>query len=133
VAFIGVVSLVGLYRMDAFKTIENNTPEFCETFNMDGSAEDIEIDYERGYAYLSFQDRAALISGENVQGRIVKINLNKSPYVITSALTEQPEHLRPHGISLYIDDNGRRHLAVINHPKNRGTEPENIDLFFRRK
>ena len=115
--------------MDAFKTIENNTPEFCETFNMDGSAEDIEIDYERGYAYLSFQDRAALISGENVQGRIVKINLNKSPYEITSALTEQPEHLRPHGISLYIDDNGRRHLAVINHPKNRGTEPENIDLF----
>jgi len=62
VAFIGVVSLVGLYRMDAFKTIENNTPEFCETFNMDGSAEDIEIDYERGYAYLSFQDRAALTS-----------------------------------------------------------------------
>jgi len=129
VAFIGVVSLVGLYRMDAFKTIENNTPEFCETFNMDGSAEDIEIDYERGYAYLSLQDRAALISGENVQGRIVKINLNKSPYEITSALTEQPEHLRPHGISLYIDDNGRRHLAVINHPKNRGTEPENVDLF----
>ena len=71
---VGVVSLIGLYRMDAFKTIENNTPEFCETFNMDGSAEDIEIDYERGYAYLSFQDRAALISGENVQGRTVKIN-----------------------------------------------------------
>ncbi|SVD53751.1 uncharacterized protein METZ01_LOCUS406605, partial [marine metagenome] len=55
VACIGVLSLIGLYRMDAFKTIQNNTPEFCETFNMDGSAEDIEIDYERGYAYLSIQ------------------------------------------------------------------------------
>ena len=115
--------------MDAFKTIENNTPESCSSLVMDGSAEDIEIDYARGYAYLSVQDRAALIRGEMVQGRIVKINLNKKPYEITSALNEQPEHLRPHGISLHIDDRGKRHLAVINHPKNRGLEPENIDLF----
>ena len=110
--------------MDAFKTIENNTPESCSSLVMDGSAEDIEIDYARGYAYLSVQDRAALIRGEMVQGRIVKINLNKKPYEITSALSEQPEHLRPHGISLHIDDKGKRHLAVINHPKNRGLEPE---------
>ncbi len=115
--------------MDAFKTIENNTPESCSSLVMDGSAEDIEIDYARGYAYLSVQDRAALIRGEMVQGRIVKINLNKQPYEITSALNEQPEHLRPHGISLHIDDRGKRHLAVINHPKKRGLEPENVDLF----
>ena len=115
--------------MDAFKTIDNNTPESCRALIMDGSAEDIEIDYERGYAYLSIQDRAALIRGEMVQGRIVKINLNKKPYEIISALSEQPQHLRPHGISLHIDNKGKRHLAVINHPKNRGLEPENVDLF----
>ena len=115
--------------MDAFKIIEHNTPESCRALIMDGSAEDIEIDYERGYAYLSIQDRAALIRGEMVQGRIVKINLNKKPYEIISALSEQPQHLRPHGISLHIDDKGKRHLAVINHPKNRGLEPENVDLF----
>ena len=129
IAFIGILSLIGLYRMDAFKTIENNTPESCRALIMDGSAEDIEIDYERGYAYLSIQDRAALIRGEMVQGRIVKINLNKKPYEITSALNEQPDHLWPHGISLHIDEKGKRHLAVINHPKNRGLEPENVDLF----
>jgi len=88
--------------MDAFKIIEHNTPESCRALIMDGSAEDIEIDYERGYAYLSIQDRAALIRGEMVQGRIVKINLNKKPYEITSALNKQPEHLRPHGISLHM-------------------------------
>ena len=127
--FVGILSLIGLYRMDTFKIIEHNTPESCRALIMDGSAEDIEIDYERGYAYLSIQDRAALIRGEMVQGRIVKINLNKKPYEITSALNEQPEHLRPHGISLHIDDKGKRHLAVINHPKDRGLEPENVDLF----
>ncbi|SVB12533.1 uncharacterized protein METZ01_LOCUS165387, partial [marine metagenome] len=53
--FVGILSLIGLYRMDAFKIIEHNTPESCRALIMDGSAEDIEIDYERGYAYLSIQ------------------------------------------------------------------------------
>ena len=65
--------------MDAFKTIENNTPESCSSLVMDGSAEDIEIDYARGYAYLSVQDRAALIRGEMVQGRICLLYTSPSP------------------------------------------------------
>ena len=124
-----LVSLLMLQRMGTFKTITDNTPEVCESFKMNGSAEDIEIDYTRGIAYLSIQDREALIKGENTQGFIGKIDLNKKPYQLVSALTKQPEHLRPHGLSLYIDNRGKRHLAVINHPKNRGKEPEVIDLF----
>jgi len=122
-------SLWMLQRLDTFKTITNNTPEVCESFVMNGSAEDIEIDYARGIAYLSIQDREALIKGQNTQGFIGMINLNKQPYELVSALTQQPTHLRPHGLSLHIDSSGKRHLAVINHPKNRGTEPEVIDLF----
>jgi len=122
-------SLWMLQRMDTFKTITNNTPEVCESFEMAGSAEDIEIDYARGIAYLSIQDREALIKGENAQGFIGKIDLNQKPYELLSALTEQPDHLRPHGLSLYIDKTGKRHMAVINHPKNRGIEPEVIDLY----
>ena len=130
VLFILLFSLWMLQRMDTFKTITNNTPEVCESFAMSGSAEDIEIDYARGIAYLSIQDREALIKGKNTQGFIGKIDLNKKPYELVSALTEQPEHLRPHGLSLHIDKAGKRHLAVINHPKNRGDEPEVIDLFI---
>jgi len=122
-------SLWMLQRMDTFKTITNNTPEVCESFEMAGSAEDIEIDYARGIAYLSIQDREALIKGENTQGFIGKIDLNQKPYELISALTEQPDHLRPHGLSLHIDKAGKRHMAVINHPKNRGIEPEVIDLY----
>ena len=129
VLFIILFSLWMLQRMDTFKTIANNTPEVCESFEMSGSAEDIEIDYARGIAYLSIQDREALIKGQNTQGFIGKIDLNQKPYELVSALTEQPEHLRPHGLSLHIDKTGKRHLAVINHPKNRGVEPEVIDLF----
>jgi hypothetical protein len=124
-----LVSLLMLQRMGIFKTITNNTPDVCESFKMNGSAEDIEIDYTRGIAYLSIQDREALIKGESTQGFIGKIDLNKKPYKLVSALTKQPEHLRPHGLSLYIDNEDKRHLAIINHPKNRGEEPEVIDLF----
>jgi len=129
ILFILLFSLWMLQRMDTFKTVTNNTPEICESFEMNGSAEDIEIDYTRGLAYLSIQDREALIKGENTQGFIGKIDLNKKPYTLVSALSKQPEHLRPHGLSLYIDNRGKRHLAIINHPKNRGEEPEVIDLF----
>ena len=68
VLFIILFSLWMLQRMDTFKTIANNTPEVCESFEMSGSAEDIEIDYARGIAYLSIQDREALIKGQNTQG-----------------------------------------------------------------
>ena len=97
VLFIILFSLWMLQRMDTFKTIANNTPEVCESFEMSGSAEDIEIDYARGIAYLSIQDREALIKGQNTQGFIGKIDLNQKPYELVSALTEQPEHLRQHG------------------------------------
>ncbi len=129
VLLILLLSLWMLQRMDTFKTITNNTPEVCESFEMAGSAEDIEIDYARGIAYLSIQDREALIKGENAQGFIGKINLNQKPYELVTALTKQPDHLRPHGLSLHIDKAGKRHMAVINHPKNRGIEPEVIDLY----
>ena len=74
------------------------------------------------YKIESFNQR------QNTQGFIGKIDLNQKPYELVSALTEQPEHLRPHGLSSHIDKTGKRHLA-INHPKNRGVEPEVIDLF----
>ncbi|MDP2322998.1 MAG: hypothetical protein Q8N51_03105, partial [Gammaproteobacteria bacterium] len=38
-------------------------------------------------------------------------------------------HLRTHGLSLYIDTTGKRSLFVINHPANRGVQPELIEIF----
>jgi len=42
---------------------------------------------------------------------------------------DPPGHLRPHGLSLYIDENGLRTMVLINHPVNRGVEPEYVELF----
>jgi arylesterase/paraoxonase len=123
------VTLLILYRGGAFKTLEPHFDGDCTTLELDGSAEDIQIDRDRGFAYLSLIDRKALVTGDGAQGTIGRVDLNQRPLKVDNALATKPDHFRPHGMSIYIDENGQRHLFVINHPVNRGTEPEMVELF----
>ena len=122
-----LVSVIGtlyvLNRGGAFREIKPHFAGRCDSLPLDGSAEDITVDRERGFAYISYMDRAALIRGEAVQGTIMRIDLNRVPLVPEDALLDRPAHLRTHGLSLYISPEGKRSLFVINHPVNRGTEP----------
>lgn len=136
--FVGLVVLVAvagtlyvLNRGGAFRTIEPQFAGRCESLPLDASAEDITIDRERGLAYLSYLDRQSLVKGDgtNVQGTVMRIDLNQTPLVLEEALLDKPAHLRTHGLSLYIDPAGQRSLFVINHPVNRGTEPELVEVF----
>jgi arylesterase/paraoxonase len=135
---IGLVVLVAavgtlyvLNRGGAFRTIEPHFAGRCESLPLDASAEDITIDRERGLAYLSYLDRQALVKGDgtNVQGTIMRLDLNRTPLMLEQALLDKPAHLRTHGLSLYIDAAGNRSLFVINHPVNRGSEPELVEVF----
>ena len=136
--FVGLLVLVAavgtlyvLNRGGAFRTIEPHFAGRCESLPLDASAEDITIDRERGLAYVSYLDRQTLIKGDgtNVQGTIMRLDLNRTPLVLEDALLDKPAHLRTHGLSLYIDAAGRRSLFVINHPVNRGSEPELVEVF----
>jgi arylesterase/paraoxonase len=136
--FIGVLILVAtvgtlyvLNRGGAFRKIEPHFAGHCDSLPLDASAEDITIDRERGLAYLSYLDRQSLVKGDgtNVQGTIMRLDLNRTPLVLEDALLDKPAHLRTHGLSLYIDSAGARSLFVINHPVNRGSEPELVEVF----
>jgi hypothetical protein len=128
-----LVSIIGtlyiLNRGGAFREIKPHFAGRCDSLPLDGSAEDVTVDRERGLAYISFLDRAALIRGEAAQGTVMRIDLNRLPLVPEDALLDRPAHLRTHGLSLYISPDGRRSLFVINHPVNRGTEPELVEVF----
>jgi len=138
---IGVLVLVAglgtayvLNRGGAFRPIEPHFTGTCETLPLDASAEDMTVDRERGLVYISYLDRQGLINGEgkapgSVQGTIMRLDLNRSPLALEDALLDKPAHLRTHGLSLYIDPAGKRSLFVINHPLNRGTEPEQVEVF----
>jgi len=119
-------SLLMAWRLDVFVTINEKKPNSCEAIELDGSAEDIEIDYRNGTAYLSILDRRGLIEGKDVQGRIGKIDLKSTPWKIERVFSgEGLDNFRPHGLSIYEDS-----LAAINHPKERGSDPESIEMFL---
>ncbi len=131
---VGIVVCAGLLVAVVFKRgvhtgIEPGFDGYCEPFALEGSAEDIAIDHERGVAWLSMMDRKALVRGEDVTGTIMRLDLNQKPFALAAGLESAPQPFRPHGLSLYIDDDGRRHLFAINHPKQRDIEPERVELF----
>ncbi|MCP4715754.1 MAG: hypothetical protein GY868_11610 [Deltaproteobacteria bacterium] len=101
----------------------------CSDFPMAGSGEDVQIDRDRGLAYVSLFDRLGTVKGETVgPGDILRIDLTRTPPEATSALADGPQ-LHPHGISLFIDQTGQRHLYVINHPEDRKTGKEKIERY----
>lgn len=124
-----VVSAVGLWGYLRFSGDEPHFAGTCEALDLAESAEDMQVDRERGLAYLSLIDRAALAQGEAAQGWIGRLDLNAPATAIEPALIDKPDHFRPHGLSLWVDGAGLRSLFVINHPVERGIEPELVELF----
>jgi arylesterase/paraoxonase len=123
------VSVIGVFGYLKFGLPPAYFAGQCETLELNESAEDMQVDRERGFAYLSLIDRGALARGEAAQGWIGRLDLNADTLVVEPALIDPPDHLRPHGLSLHIDENGRRTLVVINHPLNRGIDAEHVELF----
>lgn len=123
------LNVVGLW---AFLRFSGDAPHFagtCETLNLDESAEDILVDRERGLAYLSLIDRRSLADGNPAQGWVGRLDLDGDSRTVEPALIDPPGHFRPHGMSLWVDAAGQRTLVVINHPVERGVEPEHVELF----
>lgn len=124
-----LVTAIGLWAYLRFSGDEPHFAGRCEALELDGSAEDIQVDRERGFAYLSLLDRRGLAQGEPVQGRIGRLDLTAASLSVEPAIVDPPAHFRPHGISLWADAGGQRWMFVINHPVERGREPELVELF----
>jgi arylesterase/paraoxonase len=129
IVVLSIVTVIGVF---GYLELSQDEPHFagqCDTLDLEGSAEDIQVDRERGFAYLSVIDRMALATGGDAQGTILRLDLNEAGAAPVPALIDPPDHFRPHGISLFIDKNGLRSLIAINHPEDRGVGQEFIELF----
>jgi sugar lactone lactonase YvrE len=101
----------------------------CVSFELNGSGEDVQIDRAHGLAYVSLFDRQGLAKGDPVgPGDILRVDMTRTPLETVSAIADGPE-LRPHGISLFVDQTGQRYLFVINHPEDRATGQEKIERY----
>ncbi len=127
-AGIGFTAIIA-YRGSWLRDVEPTFAGSCESLELSGSAEDIALDRERGIAYLSLLDRRGLVTGDAVQGTVAKVDLTRRPLTAVTALDSQPAHFRPHGLSLFLDARGNRYLFSLNHPVNRGEEPELVERF----
>jgi arylesterase/paraoxonase len=121
----------GIFLYNAVnRDIDEHFAGQCTELDLDGSGEDMQMDAERGFVYLSVFDRQATVKGAVAgPGSIQRIDLNTNTLQPENALLSEPERMHPHGISLFIDEAGQRHLFMINHPEDRDTGEETIERF----
>jgi arylesterase/paraoxonase len=90
--------------------------------------EDVVIDHELGIAYVSSQLREPS-SARHVNGDIFRIDLNAEdpqPVSMIRSLEEGIGFFHPHGLDLFVGNDGKRRLFVINH---RSEDTHSIEIF----
>ena len=98
-----------------FKTIE---PHFAGTCRVVGGLvgpEDITIHPRTGVAYISGYDRRAVLEGGPGHGGIYGYDLKAAAAEPVKLTPDADPDFRPHGISLFVGEDGRDVLFVINH------------------
>lgn len=122
---VGIFVVRLLYNSGFFKQIENHDAgKITEIRGLTG-AEDITIDDETGFAYISADDRR---NKEN-KGDIFVIDLKENkPHLINLTKDSPLQDFHPHGISLLKLPNGDKQLYVINHRETTGNVVEIFSL-----
>ena len=87
----------------------------CSAIALGGSAEDVQVDRERGVAYLSILDRASGPPSAAITGSIMLLDLNLQEPAPRAALAYDPPNFHPHGLSLFKRPGEAPRLFAISH------------------
>ncbi|MCI0694157.1 SMP-30/gluconolactonase/LRE family protein [candidate division KSB1 bacterium] len=98
-----------------FKNLKPHFDGQCQKIGGVAGAEDITIHPQTGVAFISANDRRALLAGEQTQGAIYVYDLQAESPELKNLTATFSQELHPHGISLYSSDNGAASLFVVNH------------------
>lgn len=113
-----VLAYVGYLANDAgeFRSIVNQAYGQCRQISGMPGSEDITIHPNGLYAFISSDDRRSVIAGSPTPGAIFRYDLANASATPVNLTPDADLRFRPHGISLYVDDDGRGTLFVVNHP-----------------
>jgi arylesterase/paraoxonase len=111
-----------------FKTLEPHFAGSCTVVPGIPGAEDITIHPRTGVAYITAADRRSVLAGGNGRGGIYAYDLKADSPQLRNLTPDADEDFHPHGLSLYVGDDGRDVLYVVNHAGGRHTI-EVFDLF----
>ena len=101
----------------AFRSVQSGFSGRCRAVALGGSSEHLQLDRERGLAYLSFLDRDSIARGGAVNGTVMLLDLNLADPAPRAAMTFDPGNFRPQALSLFKRDQEAARLFVISqHP-----------------
>jgi arylesterase/paraoxonase len=117
VIFLALIALaVDVARFTGeFRSFDKGFPGSCAVVPLGGSSADIQIDRERGIAYLSFLNRASLGQGDTGNGTIMLLDLNLPEPSALAAMAYDPDDFRPYGLSLFKHAAQAPRLFAISH------------------
>jgi arylesterase / paraoxonase len=125
---IGAIAF-GLDTARALGVFRELRPHFagsCRVVRGALGAEDLTIDPRNGRVYVSAYDRVAAARDASVGGALYAYDpAAASPQLVPLTPTDDPR-LRPHGIHLWVGEDGQAALFVVNHPAP-DSDPEHGD------
>ncbi len=110
-----------LHAAGQFKTLEPHFSGSCRVVPSIIGAEDITVHPRTGIAYISSADRRAILAGGPGHGAIYAYDLKIDSPEFENLTPGADAHFHPHGINLYVGDDGQDVLYVVNHARGRHT------------
>jgi arylesterase/paraoxonase len=104
-----------------FKTLEPHFAGSCTVVPGVSGAEDITVHPRTGVAYISAADRRSILAGGHGRGGIYAYDLKADSPQLRNLTPAADQDFHPHGLSLFLGDDGRDVLYVINHAGGRHT------------
>ena len=113
---VGGIVLKTLRDAGEFKEIAPHFSGECKVMPGVLSSEDITIHYKTGVAFISSDDRRPLFQGKKAQaGAIHALDLTAADPRLVNLTKDFPQEFHPHGIGLFIGQDGSSSLFVVNH------------------
>ncbi|MEM9422977.1 MAG: SMP-30/gluconolactonase/LRE family protein [Pseudomonadota bacterium] len=99
----------------AFTEFQSKAVEQCHAVEVAPGPEDIEIDHDTGWAYISAAHRRE--GEQDKRGGLYRLDLKDPNARPVRLLDGVPGEFSPHGLSIWYGQNAERRLFVINHLK----------------
>lgn len=115
VLFIAWRVIVTIHHAGEFKTLKPHFNGSVQKVFGAVGAEDITIHPQTGMAFISSSDRRAIFRGERTQGAIYAYDLSAATPELKNLTKDFNREFNPHGLSLFLTENGDTSLFVVNH------------------
>lgn len=130
----GVAALAAALAIQGYRVAQSSglfaaiepRPLACRAIEGVVGAEDITVNRATGYAYISSDNRRATQGGRPVSGAIYGIDLAQDAPEPVLLWRGPDDYFHPHGLGLFVPDEGEAALMAINHPLN---DSHRIEVF----